>query len=182
MRKVFILMGLLLMQWSVQAQEVFLVKKSLVKFTSDAPLEMIEAQSTKMEGAIKTDDRSFVFRSPMNTFDGFNSALQKTHFNTNYLETARHPYTIFEGKIIEEIDFSKPGAYMVRGKGVFTCHGIEQERIIKCKLLISEKSIQITSDFTVLLDDHNIKIPSVVNQKIAEEIVISLNLELAPNN
>ena len=173
MRKGFILIGLLLIQFSIQAQEVFLVKKSLVKFTSDAPLEMIEAQSTKMEGAIKTDDRSFVFRSPMNTFDGFNSVLQKTHFNTNYLETAKYPYTIFEGKIIEEVDFSK---------GIFTCHGVEQERIIKCKLVISEKYIRITSDFTVLLDDHNIKIPSVVNQKIAEEIVISLNLELHTNN
>ena len=65
---------------------------------------MIEASSTKMQGAIKTEDRSFIFRAPMSTFDGFNSSLQKNHFNTNYLETEKFPYTIFEGKIIEEID------------------------------------------------------------------------------
>jgi hypothetical protein len=29
-----------------------------------------------------------------------------------------------------------------------------------------------------MLDDHNIKIPSVVNQKIAEEIIVILSVEM----
>jgi hypothetical protein len=162
------------------AQNVYMVSTSKIHFTSDAPLEMIEATSTQLQGALKTDDRSFVFRSPMNTFEGFNSALQKTHFNTNYLETSKFPHTLFEGKIIEEIDFKKPGVYQVRGKGRFTCHGVEQERIIKCTVKVSSNQIEVSSDFTVLLDDHNITIPSVVNQKIAEEILVKLELVLVP--
>ncbi len=161
-------------------QNVYMTSKSSIHFTSDAPLEMIEATSTQLQGALKTDDRSFVFRSPMNTFEGFNSALQKTHFNTTYLETSKYQFTLFEGKIIEEIDFKKPGTYQVRGKGRFTCHGVEQERIIKCTVKVSSEQISVTSDFTVLLDDHNIKIPSVVNQKIAEEIMVKLDLVLVP--
>jgi hypothetical protein len=161
-------------------QNVYMTSKSNIHFTSDAPLEVIEATSTQLQGALKTDDRSFVFRAPMNTFEGFNSALQKTHFNTTYLETSKFPYTLFEGKIIEEVDFKKPGTYQVRGKGRFTCHGVEQERIIKCTVKISNDQIEVTSDFTVLLDDHNIKIPSVVNQKIAEEILVKLELVLVP--
>jgi len=160
------------------AQSVFTAAKSSIKFTSDAPLELIEAQSSQLQGAIKTSDRSFLFRVPMNTFEGFNSALQKTHFNDNYLETSKYASTQFEGKIIEEVDFNALGTYDVRGKGKFTCHGVEQERIIKCKMVITQNSIKITSNFTVLLDDHNIKIPSVVNQKIAEEIVVILDIEL----
>jgi hypothetical protein len=96
------------------------------------------------------------------------------------MESAKYPYTVFEGKIIEEIDFNTPGTYNVRGKGSFTSHGIKQERIIKCKLTISSDKIIVSSEFTVLLDDHNIKIPSVVSQKIAEEILINLDLELVP--
>jgi len=161
-------------------QNVYMTSKSKIHFTSDAPLEVIEATSTQLQGALKTDDRSFVFRAPMNTFEGFNSALQKTHFNTTYLETSKYPYTLFEGKIIEEIDFKKTGTYQVRGKGRFTCHGVEQERIIKCTVKVSADQIEVTSDFTVLLDDHNIKIPSVVNQKIAEEITVKLELVLIP--
>jgi len=161
-------------------QNVYMTSKSKIHFTSDAPLEMIEATSTQLQGALKPDDRSFVFRSPMNTFEGFNSALQKTHFNTNYLETSKYPHTIFEGKIIEEVDFTKPGIYQVRGKGRFTCHGVEQERIIKCTVKVSANQIEVTSEFTVLLDDHNITIPSVVNQKIDEKILVKLELVLTP--
>lgn len=162
------------------SQTLYQVNKGHVAFTSDAPLELIEAECTETQGIIKTDDRTFAFRSPMAKYEGFNSALQKTHFNTNYLETEKYPYTQFEGKIIEEVDFNTSGTYSVRGKGRFTCHGIEQERIIKCKLTVKPGSITVKSEFTVLLDDHNIKIPSVVNQRIAEEIVVVIELELKP--
>ena len=180
MRVIYFLSILVFAQIQMFGQNVWMVTKSMVHFTSDAPLEMIQAESSGLQGALKTDDRSFVFRAPMNTFEGFNSALQKTHFNTNYLETAKFPFTIFEGKIIEEIDFKTPGTHQVRGKGKFTCHGVEQERIIKCKIEIQKDKIVVTSDFTVLLDDHNIKIPSVVNQKIAEEIQVKLEVVLTP--
>lgn len=180
MRLITLIIIVQLIVLKLSAQEVYMVNKGSVKFTSDAPLELIEAESKTLQGALKFSDRSFVFRSPMNTFDGFNSSLQKTHFNTNYLETAKYPFTQYEGKIIEDIDFSKPGTLTVRGKGRFTCHGVEQERIIKCQVIIGSSSIKIKSEFTVLLDDHDIKIPSVMNNKIAEEITVILDIELLP--
>jgi len=164
----------------VFSQDLYLVSKGSVEFTSDAPLELIKASSTQVNGLLKISDRSFAFRIPMKSFEGFNSALQKTHFNENYIESAKYPNTTFEGKIIEEINFNSSGEFTVRGKGKFTCHGIEQERIIKCKLVSSSGKIRITSEFTVLLDDHNIKIPSVVSQKIAQEIKVIIDIELVP--
>ncbi len=174
----YIAILLLFIVQTTLSQGLFITSGSSVKFTSDAPLEMIQASSEKLLGVINIKDKSFVFRVPMNTFNGFNSSLQKTHFNSNYLETEKYPHTIFEGKIIEDIDLKTPGTYKIRGKGRFTCHGIEAERIIKCKIIVSPNRIKITSEFTVFLEDHNIKIPSVVHQKIAEEITISLNIEL----
>lgn len=173
-----VLFILLIVNVNVQAQSIYQVTKGHVEFTSDAPLELIEASCETVQGVLKIEDRTFAFRTPMNKFEGFNSALQKTHFNANYLETAKYPFTIFEGKIIEEIDFSTPGTYNVRGKGRFTCHGLEQERIIKCKLVVKPGSVKVTSEFTVLLDDHDIKIPSVVHQKIAEEIVVVISIDM----
>ncbi len=41
----------------------------------------------------------------VNSFKGFNSALQKEHFNENYMESENFPYASFEGKIIEDIDY-----------------------------------------------------------------------------
>lgn len=161
-------------------QELYIVTKGDVDFTSDAPLELIQAESDQLAGVLKISDGSFVFRVPMKTFEGFNSSLQQTHFNENYIESAKYPHTIFEGKIIEEIDFNSPGTHNVRSKGSFTCHGVKQQRIIRCKITIAQNKISVKSDFTVLLEDHNIKIPSVVSQKIAEEIVVHIDIELVP--
>lgn len=171
----------LIMVLNSNSQTIYKISEGNVEFTSDAPLELIEAESDEIVGLLNLDDRSFAFRVPMRSFEGFNSALQRTHFNENYLESTKFPFTIFSGKVIEEIDFYTPGTHSVRGKGSFTCHGIKQERIVKCKLRISPNKIVVESDFTVLLDDHNIKIPSVVSQKIAEEIVVHIKFTLVPN-
>jgi len=157
---------------------IYTSKNGKISFTSDAPLELIEAKSEKLSGVINTDDKSFLFTIPMTSFGGFNSTLQKTHFNENYVESSKYPQAKFEGKIIEDIDFKKPGTYSVRAKGKFEIHGVQQQRIIKSKLIIKKGSIDISSDFTVMLVDHNIKIPSVVNQKLAEEIKVKVNITL----
>mgnify|MGYP006280384899 FL=1 len=175
-----IFISLFLLSSSLSGQDLYKVTQSSIKFTSDAPLEMIQAKSNEAEGIIKSLDKSFVFRVPMKTFEGFNSSLQKSHFNTNYLETNKYPYTIFEGKIIEDISLYSPGTYNVRGKGKFICHGIEQERIIKCKLIVKPNKLIVESDFTVFLEDHDIEIPTVVYQKIAEEIMVDIKIELQP--
>jgi polyisoprenoid-binding protein YceI len=159
---------------------LYSVSSGNVKFTSDAPLELIQASTDNINGLVRSEDRSFAFRVDMKSFRGFNSDLQRTHFNENYLETGKYPYTTFEGKIIEEISFFQPGSHEVRGKGKFTCHGISQERIIKCKLDISPDKLTVNTDFSVFLTDHDIKVPSVVRQKIAEEIFVDVEIELTP--
>ena len=158
--------------------QIFVTTKASIAFTSDAPLELIKAESSELSGLLDINSRSFAFKVPMSSFKGFNSPLQQTHFNENYMETSKYPNTIFEGKIIEEVDLKANGTYNVRGKGKFTSHGVVQERIIKCKVVVSSGKIRITSDFTVLLNDHNIKIPTVVSQKIAEEIQVHTEIEL----
>ena len=53
------------------------------------------------------------------------------------------------------------------------------ERIIKATVRITNGKLYISSNFSVLLEDHNITIPKIVNQKIAEEIQISIEAEMA---
>ncbi|MHC1702307.1 MAG: YceI family protein [Tenuifilaceae bacterium] len=149
-----------------------------VSFTSDAPLEVIKASSNAMVGAVKSSDRSFAFSVQVTSFEGFNSSLQRTHFNENYLESGKYPKITFEGKIIEDINIGKDGTYNIRGKGKFSIHGITQERIVACKIVVTNGKLLISSTFSVFLDDHNIKIPAVVNQKIAEEITVTVNLDM----
>ena len=158
-------------------QTVFFAQKSKVSFVSDAPLELIKASSTKLQGAIDADKRTFAFSIPTSSFKGFNSPLQQEHFYENYIEAKAYPVSSFEGKIIEQIDLLNNGNYSVRAKGKLNIHGVEQERIIKVQLRVSDGVIYAQTDFTVILQDHNITIPKVVFQKIAEEIKVLAEVE-----
>ena len=151
-----------------------------IAFRSDAPLEIIKAASTKLSGRIDENKRTFAFRIPIRTFQGFNSSLQQIHFNENYLETDKFPDATFSGKIIEPIDFSKSGKITIRAKGILKIHGIEQERIIKSEVTILDQKIHLESFFTVQLTDHGIRVPKIVHEKIANEIKVNVSADLKP--
>ena len=159
---------------------IFKTENGRISFTSEAPLELIQAESESLRGVLDLEKKQFAFSVNMKSFSGFNSPLQQEHFNENYLETNAFPKAVFTGRIIDNIDMSSPGTYQVRTKGKLTVHGISQERIIKGSLVISEQKITISSNFSVLLKEHNISIPKIVYQKIAEQINISLTAELLP--
>jgi polyisoprenoid-binding protein YceI len=143
-----------------------------VSFVSKADLELIKAASNKVTGLLDPATNQFAFSISIQSFQGFNSSLQRSHFNENYLESDRFPKATFTGKIIEKVDLTVEGAYEVRAKGDLTIHGVVQQRIIKAKILIKKEGATIESQFTVPLIDHNILIPKIVNQKIATEIVV----------
>lgn len=162
-----------------QAQRYF-IWAGKVTFLSDAPLEKITATSTALKGVIDFSARSFAFSLPVRSFKGFNSALQEEHFHENYMESEQYPVTTFTGKIIDEIDYSKPGKYVVRAKGIFTIKGISRERILKGTIVVKPNgALSLESDFTVLLDDYSIRIPRVVYEKIAPEISVHLESDMS---
>jgi YceI-like domain len=139
---------------------------------------MIKASSDKVKGKIDPGSNQFAFTVQIKSFRGFNTALQREHFNDNYLQSDRYPSANFSGKIIEQIDFSTDGTYDVRAKGNLDIHGQKQTRIIRSKMVIHGGSVTIESSFFVPLADHNISIPKIVNQKIATEIEVSFNATL----
>lgn len=148
------------------------------EFRSDASLERIEARSKKLRGAIDIEQNEFAFSVDIASFEGFNSPLQREHFNENYMETAKFPRATFVGKLIERPDLRLESKQSVRAKGIFTMHGVERERILRTEIEARGASVFVRSKFSVALADHEIAIPRLVNQKIAEEISVSVDAEL----
>lgn len=163
-------------------QNMMLTKDATIHFKSDAPLELIEATSHKMKGALNPAEQTFAFSVTNTTFEGFNSALQREHFNENYMESTKFPTCSFSGKIIEDLDYTTDGTYNVRAKGKLQVHGVEQERIIKATVQVKKGVISVSSSFTVPLAEHNISIPKIVHQKIAEEISVDINAVFQPQS
>lgn len=81
------------------------------------PLELIEARSIELKGLIDPAKQTFAFSVSTNSFEGFNSKLQREHFNENYLESAKYPKSTFTGKIIEKVDFTTNGEHIICAKG-----------------------------------------------------------------
>lgn len=158
----------------LRGQAVYRAGQGTVYFKSDAPLELIEAASKSMRGVIDPVKRSFAFSVPTSSFQGFNSPLQREHFNENYMETDKYPEATFTGKIIEDVNLAVPGVYTIRAKGKLNIHGVEQERIIKSTVESKGGALLVRAAFTVLLAEHNISIPRIVYQKIAEEIQVTV--------
>ncbi len=174
-----ILSFLILSAFAVQAQKKFTSNQGVMSFTSNATLEVIKATSDKIQGIIDPTNRQFAFLVKIKSFEGFNSELQREHFNEKYMETEKYYDATFTGTIIEEIDFTKDGTYDVRAKGNLTIHGKKQPRIIPAKITIQKGTLRIDCNFTVPLADHDIKVPQIVTEKIATEIFVKLNVSMA---
>ena len=175
MRKGICIISSYLLLMNIFCQEdIYIGNNGLVLFQSNAPLEMIKAESTYLRSAIDGETSTFAFTLSIQTFEGFNSPLQRVHFNENYLESHLYPSATFTGQFIEQLHLDTPGVYEVRAKGKLNIHGVNKERILKGKLSISPGEIRLTCGFTVLLEDHDILVPKIVKQKIADEIVVSV--------
>lgn len=164
----------------VHAQDdIYRTNKGYISFRSDAPLEIITASSNELQGIIDHEALTFAFAVPITSFKGFNNGLQQQHFYENYLEATKYPEATFSGKIIEFIDLTTPGTYHVRAKGQLLIHGRAQERIIKIDLISDGLEIKANAQFIIPLIDHQIEVPKIVNQKIAQEIKVNVRATLA---
>ena len=179
MKALFTFFFFLFSTLTINAQQVnkLLLNSGTVSFLSDAPLEQIKASSNKLKGLLVLADKTFAFTIDINSFNGFNGSIQREHFNENYLESDKFPRASFTGKIVEDIDFKKDGIYELRAKGKLTIHGIEKIRTVKITIETKNGRINVRSKFLVLLEEHGINIPSIVNQKIAEEIQVDVNAQ-----
>jgi hypothetical protein len=160
-----------------------LAPRSLTKceigFVSEAPLERITAATKEASGLFDAVERSFAVRIPVIGFQGFNSPLQREHFLENYMEVDRFPHAVFKGRLIEAVDLTVPGTHHVRAKGTFSVHGVDQERIIECTIVSASNGLRVTGTFDVALADHGIRIPKIVQQKLAPVVQVKVDLLFA---
>jgi polyisoprenoid-binding protein YceI len=163
----------------VEAQNKYSTSNGEIKFASKAQLELIRATSNKLQGRIDPATNQFAFLVGIQSFQGFNSELQRKHFNENYMESEKFATAKFSGKIIEQVDYAQDNTMEVRAKGELDIHGQKQTRIIKAKITIKGNQLIMEAHFMVPLSDHSITIPKIVSQKIATEIEVDINSTLS---
>jgi hypothetical protein len=158
---------------SAYSQVSYTTKTAQINLFSSTPFEDIAAQSKSGLSVFIPKMKQILFKLPIKSL-AFQRPLMQEHFNENYMESDKYPDALFKGTFTEEIDFTQDGNYSVSVKGLLTIHNVTKERIISGVISVKKGIPTITSTFDVLCEDHQIKIPSVVFQKIAEKIKITV--------
>ncbi|MBT6745237.1 MAG: YceI family protein [Flavobacteriales bacterium] len=179
MKTILTFLSLTILTISVNAQDLYAVTESEIKFHSDSPLEKIEAINKKTKSFFKISSKTLMFVIPVVSFK-FEKPLMEEHFNENYLETEKFPTAKFSGTINEELDYTKNGTYDASATGKLTIHGVEQERLINGTITVKDSQLIFEGNFQIKLKDHDIDIPSIVIQNIAEVVDVTATLVYEP--
>ena len=149
----------------------YMANNGEISFFSNAPMEDISAQNNKVSAVYDSDTKALVFQLKIIDFVFPNSLMQE-HFNENYLESDIYPKSTFSGKVIAQ---DLKNAIV---KGDLTIHGKTNKIKVEGNLNQENNTVNISSNFTVMLEDYDIKIPKLVMFKIAEMIDVKVTIEL----
>ncbi len=171
--KNIILIGLLLFSQLGIAQKVISTSSS-IKFFSSATLEDITATTTKGKSAIDLSNGKVGFSIPINSFE-FAKSLMQEHFNEKYMETEKFPKATFSG-VIQQWESGKSKNEVI-ALGALTIHGVTKEVTVKGSVKYEKMKLVVTAKFNVKLEDYDVEVPSLLFQKIAEVVEVTVTFE-----
>ena len=177
--KLFFIAVLFLSITSMYAQDIFTTSNAKVSFHSKTPVEDIDAISNKVASVLNIKTKQIYFKIQNTSFQ-FKEKLMQEHFNENYMESDKFPVSDFNGKILEDIDFTKTGTYKVTILGTLNIHGKKKEYKVTGTILNSGSAIIFNSNFKIKLSDHGVEIPTIVFAKIAEQLDIEITANYKP--
>ena len=176
MKRIFVLSLLAIISSIQVVAQKHEVTGGEVIFFSEAPLENIEARNKLTKGLINLSSSDMAFIVPIKGFQ-FEKTLMQEHFNEKYMHSDKFPHGKLVGKI-EGFNSGNESKQDVVASGKLTIHGVEREVKIKGTMWKEGNKLHIESKFHVQLKDHDIEVPSLMWQNIAETIEVTVNLEL----
>ena len=171
-----VLMVILLCSFQSSFAQVYYTKNGRISFFSSTPLQDIKADNNQVLSVLNFQTGAVQF-SVLNSAFYFPKAKMQNDFNENYMESNKYPKSTFKGKItdISSVDLSKDGTYKVSVNGDLTIHGVTKNITEPGTITIKDGNVSAHSSFNVLVKDYHIEIPSIVNNKIAEKIKITID-------
>ena len=156
--------------------QLYFTKNGRISFFSKTSLEDISASNNQVLSVINMQTGAIQFSLLNNAFY-FPKAKMQDDFNDNYIESNKYPKSTFTGTItdIGTINLNNDGNYQVHINGDLMIHGVTKNITAPGTINIKSGSISGTASFKVLLTDYNIKVPTIVTNKIAKEIEVTVS-------
>jgi polyisoprenoid-binding protein YceI len=159
--------------------QLYMTRTGYIGFYSKAPLEDIKADNNQVYAVVDVEKKNLAFTLLMKGFL-FAKELQQEHFNENYVESDKFPKATFSGSFSGEITPGKDGVYNIHVKGNLMIHGVTKEVEIPATLELKDKRLLGNGTLVIRPEDYQITIPSIVRDKIAKEVTITIRIECNP--
>ena len=179
-RKLFVAAILLVLAQSGAYSQVYLTRSGFVGFYSRTSLEDIKAENNQVFAAIEPGKRSVAFSLLLKGFV-FTKQLMQEHFNENYVESDKYPKATFTGSYTGDVPLDKDGVFKVTVKGNLSLHNVTRPIEIPATLEVKAGRILGTAEFRIKPEDFNISIPSVVRDKIAQDMRVNVRIDCGTN-
>ncbi len=160
--------------------------KSSATFVSDAPLETMTGETSKVTGTLTVDPADITktkgsFKVPVVSLRTDNDLRDEHLQGDGWLDAKKNPNIHFQ---ITEIVLGKKGSAelkknkstKVQVKGKFTAHGVTKPITASGTVKWTDAEMHIKAKFAVALEDHDISVPSIVRLKVANDIAVSVDL------
>lgn len=176
--KKLIIIAFIFLQLASYSQEKYFTKTGKISFYSHAIVEDIEAENNQVFCIMDFKKKEISIKLLIRSFH-FEKALMEEHFNENYLESEKYSYASFYGAFteLEKINEVKS---KFRFSGKIKIHGVEKEISEEAILVKEVGKYNLSGSFKLKVADFDIEIPSVVNDNIAKEIEVKVDLLLKP--
>ncbi len=162
---------------TAKAQVKYYTKSGKISFFSKSPLENIEAVNNKVISVWDVSTGKIEFAVLMKGFE-FEKALMQEHFNENYVESDTYPKAIFKGTVENSgaVTSTVNNTTTLKVTGTLSMHGVTNPVAAKTLITVKNGVISASCNFSVLLADYKITIPSLVADKINKKIEISISI------
>jgi hypothetical protein len=163
---------------SAIGQEKYATRAGEIIFEASVPsFEEVKAKNANVSAVLDVSTGKFAALALMKGFR-FKVALMEEHFNENYIESSKFPKATFKGTI-QDFQFSESSAereYII--KGTLNLHGVDKNLEVPATISVADGIAQLTARFVLRPEEFDIKIPSIVSSKIAENVNVSVVFQL----
>ncbi|HYF69595.1 MAG TPA: YceI family protein [Ohtaekwangia sp.] len=152
----------------------YMTHSGTITFYSHAAIEDITAANKKVSSVINPATNEIAFSVPIKSFI-FQKELMQEHFNEKYMESEKFPTATFSGTIAG-YDHTLSDAQQVIATGDLAIHGIKRQVSVRGTIQNLADQIRVKTKFIVRLADHNITIPTLLWQNIAEQVEVRVEI------
>jgi polyisoprenoid-binding protein YceI len=163
------------------AQDTYFTRSGQIYFISKTDAIDIDATNNQVASFFDIESGKIQFAVLIKSFE-FTLATAKEHFNEEYMESDKFPKAIFKGEIIDydKNKLQTNSIHHVKVKGEITIKGITKNIEVTGQITKQNNQVLASSDFKLSTDDFGIKVPKLVEHRVAKEVSVKVTITYTP--